>query len=149
MTDAKATFTRTVPVRLACRRCGSRYEYDRVISVTRRPQPGETFEAATSAALAALDREQAASDLVVVRCPECGKFAPGSLKTRLLMLGSFLLGAAFCAIAAVGLLILAAETGQFFWVLALLATLGVPACLLFALFSLLSPTTHKTRLVLG
>lgn len=149
MNDAKATFTRTVPVRLVCRRCGARYEYDRVISVTRRPRPGETFEAAVGAAQADLDREQAAPDLVVVRCPECGRFAPGSLKARLLMVGASLLGAAFCAIAAVGLLLLAAETGQFFWVLALLATLGVPACLLFALISLLSPTTHKTRLVLG
>ena len=149
MTDAKATFTRTVPVRLVCRRCSARYEYDRVISVTRRPRPDETFEAAAGAALAELDRQQAAPDLVVVRCPGCGRFAPGSLQTRLLMLGAFLLGAAFCAIAAVGLLILAAETGKFFWLLALLATLGVPACLLFALISLLSPTTHETRLVLG
>jgi hypothetical protein len=148
MTD-KATFTRTVPVRQACGRCSARYEYDRVISVTRRARPGESFEAAASAAFAELDREQAAPDIVVVRCPQCGKFAPGSLKNRLLMVGGSLLATVFCAVAAVGLLILAAETGQFFWLLALLAALGVPVSLLLALTSLLSPTTHKTRLVLG
>jgi len=149
MNDAKATFTRTMPVRLVCRRCRTRYEYDRVLTVTRRPRPGESFEAAVTAAQAQLDREQATPDVVVVRCPECGKFAPGSHKARLLMVAGSLLGAAFCAIGAVGLLILASETGQFFWVLALLAALGVPVCLLLALISLLSPTTHKTRLALG
>ena len=35
------------------------------------------------------------------------------------------------------------------WLLALLAALGVPVSLLLALTSLLSPTTHRTRLVLG
>ena len=84
-----------------------------------------------------------------VRCPQCGRFAPGSLKNRLLMVGGSLLATVFCAVAAVGLLILAAETGQFFWLLALLAALGVPVSLLLALTSLLSPTTHRTRLVLG
>ncbi len=145
----KAIFTRTIPVRQICTHCRARYEFDRVLTVTRRPRPGETFEEAAASAFAELDRQQAGADLIVVRCPQCRRIAPGSLKTRILMVFGFLLAAAFCAIAAVGLLIIAAETGQFFWVLALLAALGAPVCLFFALVALLSPTTHETRLVLG
>ena len=145
----KAIFTRTVPVRQTCDRCSARYEYDRVLTVTRRPRPGETFEEATASALAELDEQQARADIIIVRCPQCRKYAPGTLKTWILTVLGSLLAAAFCAIAAVGLLIIAAETGQFFWVLALLAALGVPLFLLLALVSLLSPSTHQTRLVLG
>lgn len=145
----KATFTRTIAVRQICTHCRARYEYDRVLTVTRRPRPGETFSEATASALAELDRQQARSDLIIVRCPQCRRFAPGALKTCLLTVLGSLLAAAFCAIAAVGLVIIGAETGRFFWLPALLATLGVPVCLFVALAGLLSPTTHETRLVLG
>ena len=103
-------------------------------------------EAAAIAAEIELDRQQAETPIAVVRCPGCGKFAPGALTNRLLMFGVMLGGAAICAAAAVGLMLLAAETGKFFWVLCLLAALATPVLLLLALVALLSPTTHKTRL---
>ena len=145
---AKMTFSRTTPVRLICSRCATRYEYDRVLDVERKVTPGSEGAAEAEAAVE-LDRQQAARDFAIVRCPDCGKFAPGSIVNRLMMTGVSLGGAVICAIATVGLLLVAAETGQFFWLLALGAALGVPVCLLLALVTLLSPTTHRTRLVLG
>jgi len=146
--DAKATFSRTVPVRLVCRRCHARYEYDRVLSDSRKVRPGEEA-AAVAAAEVELDRQQAGSDLSIVRCPQCGKFAPGALVNRLINVGICLGSAAVCGAAAVGLIVLAGMTGQLFWFFALAAGLGCAVFLLLGVFSLLSPTTHRTRLVLG
>ena len=145
----KATFSRTVQVRVVCRRCSARYEYDRVLSVDRRLKAGESREAAARAAEVELDREQAGSDLAIVRCPQCGKFAPGAVVNRLINVGLCLGAATVSAAAAVGLVVLDGMTGQLFWFLALAAGLACPVFLLLALFSLLSPTTHRTRLVLG
>ena len=140
----KAKFSRTVVERITCPRCAARYEYDRVLETERDLLQGP--EAAAIAAEIELARQQAESPIAVVRCPDCGKFAPGALTNRLMMFGVLLGGAAICAAAAVGLMLLAAETGKFFWVLCLLAALATPVLLLMALVALLSPTTHKTRL---
>lgn len=145
MADAKMKFSRTVVERLTCPRCAALYEYDRVLSVERPLVPGREAAAVQDAEVE-LDREQARPDVAVVRCPGCRKFAPGALGNKLLMLASTLGGAAICALAAVGLILLAGATGHFFWVLALLAALGVPVFLLLFLVTLLQPTTHKTRL---
>src|SRR5690606_17308926 len=107
--------------------------------------PGQE-EAAAHAAEIELARQQAESAIAVVRCPSCHKFGPGALANRLLMVGLTLGAAAICAAAAVGLMLLADITGTFFWFLALAAGLAAPVFLLLSLFSLLSPTTHKTRL---
>ena len=144
----KTTYSRTVPVRLVCTRCAARFEYDRVLSDERKVRPGEEA-AAAAAAEVELDRQQAATDLAILRCPQCGKFAPGAVRNRLITVGSCLAAAAVCAAAAAGLVVLAGMTGPLFWFLALAAALAVPVFLLLALFSLLSPTTHRTRLVLG
>lgn len=144
----KHTFSRTVAERLVCRRCGARYAYDRVLSDSRKVRPGEEA-AALAAAEVELDRQQAGADIAVVRCPQCGKFAPGALVNRLITVGVCLGIAAVCAAAALGLIALAGMTGQLFWFLALAAGLACPAFVLLALYSLLSPTTHKTRLDLG
>ena len=141
----KQTFSRTVVERVNCPRCATLYEYDRVLTTEREVVPGEEA-AAVGAAETDLDRQQAQSAMAVVRCPGCRKFAPGSLANRLTLTGVCLGGAVICALATMGLIFLADATGRFFWVLALLAALGVPVCLLFALVALLKPTTHKTRL---
>ncbi len=141
----KAKFSRTVVERVTCPRCAARYEYDRVLETEREVIPGQE-DAAAHAAEIELARQQAESPVAVVRCPACHKFAPGALGNRLLMVAVMLGGAGICAAAAVGLMLLAAETGKFFWVLCLMAALAVPVLLLLALAALLSPTTHKTRL---
>jgi hypothetical protein len=143
--SAKAKYSRTVVERVTCPRCAAVYEYDRLLETERTVAPGEEAAAAQVAEVE-LARQQAQSPVAVVRCPTCRKFAPGAHANRLMMVGSTLGGAALCALAAVGLLMLADATGRLFWVLALLAGLAVPAFLLMALFALLSPTTHKTRL---
>jgi hypothetical protein len=142
---AKAKYSRTVVERITCPRCGVHYEYDRVLEVERSFAPGGEVAAAL-AAEGELARQQAERAVAVVRCPSCHKFAPGAHANRVLMVGSTLGGAALCAVAGMGLLMLADATGRLFWVLALLAGLGVPVFLLMALFALLSPTTHRTRL---
>ena len=140
----KMKFSRTVIERMICPRCAARYEYDRVLETERRLDDG--YDAAAHAAEIELDRQQAESPLAVVRCPSCRKHAPGALGNWLAMMAFTLGGAAICAAATVGLMLLAEETGQFFWVLCLLTALAVPVLLLIALVTLLSPTTHKTRL---
>jgi len=144
----RATYSRTVPVRLTCARCSARFEYDRVLTVSRKVRPGEEDAAAREAGVE-LDRQQAAADFAIVRCPQCGKFAPGAVRNRVVNVIGCLVAASVCAAAAVGLVVLAGMTGQLFWFLALIAGLATPVFLLLALVSLLSPTTHQTRLVLG
>jgi hypothetical protein len=139
-------FSRTVPEQVTCRRCAAIYVYDRVFEVAREVAPGQE-DAVAREAENMLDRQQTEPLVAVVRCPTCRKFGPGALRNRLLMTGVTLGGAAICAAVAVGLTLLAGATGQFFWVLALGAALAVPVLLLLALVALLSPTTHKTRLV--
>lgn len=148
MDDARVTFSRTVPVRLVCARCSARYEYDRVMTV-KREVVGGRLDLAEREAEAALDREQAERDVAVVRCPACGKFAPGALANRLAMLAFTLGGAVVCAAVAVGVLVIAAEAGKVFWLIGLLAAIGVPVFLILTLIFLLSPTTHTTRLTLN
>jgi hypothetical protein len=143
---AKMKFSRTVPEKVTCPRCAAIYVYDRVLEVAREVAPGQE-EAVAREAENMLDRQQAEPSVAVVRCPTCHKLGPGALGNRLLMTGVALGGAAICAAVAVGLMLLAGATGQFFWVLALGAALAVPVLLLLALVALLSPTTHKTRLV--
>ena len=143
--SGRVKYARTVVERVTCPRCAALYEYDRVLETERTVRPGEQSDA-EAAALIELNRQQAESPVAVVRCPTCRKFAPGALSNRLLMVGVCLGASAICALAAVGLVVLAGTTGRFFWLLALLAALGVPVLLLVAVFALLSPTTHATRL---
>jgi DNA-directed RNA polymerase subunit RPC12/RpoP len=138
----RATFSRTVTQKCACARCGARYEYDRVLS-TERPRH-EVAEADVE-----LARQQAADDMAIVRCPRCGKYAPGAIRNRLLSTGMMLGLAALCAAACLGLIVLAGMTGRFFWLLALAAGLGAAWFALLALIALLMPTTAKTRPTLG
>ena len=140
----KMKFSRTVIERMICPRCAARYEYDRVLETERRIDDG--YDAAAQAAEIELDRQKTQSSMAIVRCPSCRKYAPGALANRLTMVAFALGGAAICAAAAFGLMLLAEETGRFFWVLCLLAALAAPVLLLLALITLLSPTTHKTRL---
>lgn len=142
---ARTKFSRTVVERVSCPRCAALYEYDRVLETERDVAPGGEAVAVHEAEIE-LDRQQTQSAMAIVRCPSCHKFGPGALRNRLTMVAFTLGGAAICAAAAVGLLVLAEATGRFFWVLALLAALAVPVLLLFSLMALLSPTTHKTRL---
>ena len=145
MAGARTKFSRTVVERVSCPRCAALYEYDRILETEREVVPGGEVVAVHAAEIE-LDRQQTESDMAIVRCPSCHKFGPGALGNRLTMVAFTLGGAAICAAAAVGLLVLAEATGRFFWVLALLAALAVPVLLLLALVTLLSPTTHKTRL---
>lgn len=145
MAGARTKFSRTVVERVSGPRCAALYEYDRILETEREVVPGGEA-AAVHAAEIELDRQQTESAMAIVRCPSCHKFAPGALGNRLTMVAVTLGGAAICAAAAVGLLVLAEATGRLFWVLALLAALAVPVLLLLALVTLLSPTTHKTRL---
>lgn len=138
MADDKATFSRTVVERRRCARCNARYEYDRVLSTSRPAH--QTVEAELE-----LDRQQAAADVAVVRCPACGKFSPDAIRNRLLMVGSTLGLAVLCAAAAIGLILLAGETGKFFWLPALAAMLGAVWFALLAVIALVLPTTAKTR----
>jgi len=145
MAGAKTKFSRTVAERVKCPRCAALYEYDRVLETEREVVFGGEA-AAVHAAEVELDRQQAESAMAIVRCPSCHKFGPGALGNRLTMVAFTLGGAAICAAAAFGLMLLAEATGRFFWVLCLLAALATPVLLLLALVTLLSPTTHKTRL---
>lgn len=143
--NRRAKFSRTIVERVTCPRCAALYEYDRILEVEREIPPGQE-DAVAREAESVLDRQQTESSMAVVRCPTCHKFGPGALANRLVMTGVTLGGAAICAAAAVGLMLLAEATGRFFWFLALAAALAVPVFLLLSLVALLSPTTHKTRL---
>lgn len=134
----RVTVSRTVVEKRVCRRCHARYEYDRVLSTQGRAH--ETAEAEIE-----LDRQQAADDMAIVRCPRCGKTSPGALRNRLISTATLLGVAILCAAACLGLMVLAGMTGQFFWFLALAAGLASAWFALLALLALLMPTTARTR----
>lgn len=144
MNRIKLSVSHTEPVKLVCRHCGTRYEYDREIKVEREAEPGREAIVAAEAE-AELRRQFAEPDMAVVRCPSCRKYAPGALKNRLIMALASLVGAAIAAAICIGLILFAGATGTLFWLIALLAGLASPVLLLLALASLFISTTHTTR----